>query len=297
MGYLLNEYGLFRGDVAEECATEADIYHKLGLNYVPPELREAIGEIDEAESSGFDDLLERKSIKGTFHVHSTWSDGTAPIEAMARKAQEMGLSYMGLSDHSKSAAYANGLNEERLGKQIAEIDHLNDTFRRFRILKGMECDILPDGSLDLSDEMLSRLDFVIGSVHARFDMSEAEMTGRVCKALDNKYLTMLGHPTGRLILDRVGFKIDLERVIDVAARTGKVIELNANPHRLDLDATHVRRAREQGVKTSINPDAHSPKGLEDIEFGVHTARRGGLREKDVLNCMTLSGVLKYLGRN
>lgn len=297
LGYSLNEYGLFKGDVAEKCSTEEDIYRLLGLNYVPPELREATGEINAAEKEGFDDLLEQDALKGTFHVHSTWSDGTASIEAMAKKAQEMGHTYMGLSDHSKSAGYANGLNEERLAKQLAEIDHLNEGYRKFRILKGMECDILPDGALDLSDSMLARLDFVIGSVHSRFDMSEAEMTSRVCKALDNKYLTMLGHPTGRLILDRPGFKIDLERVIDAAARNEKIIELNANPHRLDLDAAHVRRAKEKGVRTSINPDAHSPKGLDDIEFGVHTGRRGWLRGKDVLNTLTLNGVLKYLGRN
>jgi len=297
LGYSLNEYGLFKGDVATQCSTEEEIYRLLGLNYVPPELREATGELDVAESGAFGDLIDMESLKGTFHVHSTWSDGTASIEAMTKKAQEMGLSYMGLSDHSKTAAYANGLNEARLAKQILEIDNLNEGLRGFRILKGMECDILPDGALDLSDEMLSKLDFVIGSIHSRFDMSETEMTARVCKALGNKYLTMLGHPTGRLILDRPGFKVDLERVIDVAARTKKVIELNANPHRLDLDATHVRRAKEKGVMTSINPDAHSPKGLEDIEFGVHTGRRGWLRKNDVLNTMTLDSALKYLGRN
>ncbi len=216
---------------------------------------------------------------------------------MAEKAQSLGWSYMGVSDHSKSAAYANGLDERRLQQQIDEIDSLNAKFNNFSILKGMEVDILRDGALDLGESMLKELDFVIGSVHSDFDMSEAEMTDRVCKALDNKYLRIIGHPTGRLLLDRDGFDINLEKVIDRAFKANRIIELNANPHRIDLDAAHARLLREKGVMTSINPDAHSPKGLEDVEFGIHTARRAGLTKADVLNTRPLSQVRKLLRQN
>ncbi len=290
-GLKVSEYGIVKGSQVLECEDEKAFYAALGLPYIPPEMRENTGELD---LEPLPQLVGYKSLKGVFHNHSTWSDGTAEIEQMARKARSMGLAYLGLSDHSKAASYANGLDEARLADQWKEIDRLNGQWKDFRILKGLECDILPDGDLDLEPAVLERLDFLIGSVHSRFDMSEPEMTDRVCKALANKNLDMLGHPTGRILLGREGFPIDLDRVIDTARRCNKIMELNANPSRLDLDWIHCRRAKEKGVMLSINPDAHSTAGIEDIEYGLATARRGWLEEKDILNTRELDGVLEIL---
>lgn len=290
-GLSINEYGVQSGKKLIELKDEAALYALLGLPYVPPELRENTGELDRPEKS---QLIEFKSLRGVFHTHSTWSDGTAEIEAMAEKARSMGLSYMGLSDHSKAAAYANGLDSARLRDQSAEIDRLNKKWKDFRILKGLECDILPDGNLDLDPETLGRLDFVIGSVHSRFEMSEKEMTDRVCRAIANEHFDMLGHATGRLLLSREGYKIDLQRVLEAAKEHEKIVELNAYPNRLDLDWVHCRRAKELGVMLAINPDAHSTADLENIEYGIATARRAWLEEKDVINTRELDEVLEIL---
>lgn len=290
-GLKINEYGIFEGSKLIECKDEVQFYKALGLPYLPPEMRENTGELDHKRTP---QLIDFKSLKGVFHTHSTWSDGTADIEAMAEKARSMGLSYLGLSDHSKAASYANGLDEARLAKQAKEIDRLNKQWKDFRILKGLECDILPDGTLDLDPKALEKLDFLIGSVHSRFDMPEKEMTDRVCKALADPNLDMLGHSTGRLLLSREGYKIDLERVLQTAKRHGKIVELNAYPNRLDLDWIHCRRAKELGVMLSINPDAHSTADLENIEYGIATARRAWLEEKDVLNTRELDEVLEIL---
>ena len=196
--------------------------------------------------------------------------------------------------HSKAAVYANGLDGARLEKQWVEIDRLNKGYNEFRILKGLECDILADGSLGLTPEILAKLDFVIGSVHSRFEMPEEEMTTRICNALENKYLHILGHATGRLLLTRPGYKVDMGKVIDTAARCRKVIELNSHPHRLDLNSENARRAADRGVMVSINPDAHSPQGIEDIEYGVMTARRAGLTKDQVLNTRPADEVLRIL---
>jgi len=290
-GLKVNEYGIYEGSKLLECKDEAGFYKILGLPCVPPEMRENTGELDYNATL---QLIEPKSLKGVFHTHSTWSDGTAAIEDMAEKARSMGLKYMGLSDHSKAAAYANGLDEARLTKQMAEIDRLNKTWSDFRILKGLECDILPNGDLDLSPEILGKLDFVIGSVHSRFDMPEKEMTERVCKAIANEHFDILGHATGRLLLSRDGYKLDLGRVLEAAKKHGKIVELNAYPNRLDLDWIHCRRAKEMGVMLSINPDAHSTSDLENIEYGVATARRAWLEEKDVLNTRGVEEALEIL---
>jgi DNA polymerase (family 10) len=292
-GLKVNEYGIFKGARPLPCRDEQEFYGRLGLPYIPPEMRENTGEVDLASVPR---LVERGDLKGTFHTHSTWSDGTAGIREMAEKARSMGLEYMGLSDHSKAASYANGLDEARLARQLREVDKLNEGWKDFRILKGLECDILPSGDLDLTPAILSRLDFVIGSVHSRFDMTEREMTDRVCKALSNKHLSFLGHPTGRLLLEREGYRIDLESILTTAREEGKIVELNANPNRLDLDWVHCRRARELGMMVSINPDAHSTQGLEDIEYGVATARRAWLQAKDILNTRGRDEVLKILSR-
>lgn len=293
-GLKVNEYGIFEGDRLLPCKDEIEFYGRLGLPYIPPELRENTGELDLKETP---QLVDFKSLKGIFHTHSTWSDGTADIAAMAEKARSMGYRYMGLSDHSKAAYYANGMDERRLLKQLEEVDRLNRRMKDFRILKGLECDILPNGDLDLSPDILRRLDFVIGSIHSRFDMSESEMTDRVCRALANEHLDILGHPTGRLLLSRPGYRIDLDRVIETARRYGKVIELNAYPNRLDLDWVHCRRAKERGVLVSINPDAHAIPEIENVEYGIGTARRGWLEERDVLNTRDLDAVLESLHRS
>ncbi|HXX92040.1 MAG TPA: DNA polymerase/3'-5' exonuclease PolX [Planctomycetota bacterium] len=291
-GLKLSEYGIFKGSKLIECADEEAIYRELGLPYLPPEMRENTGELDLKQ---IPQLIGPQSLKGVFHTHSTWSDGTADIEAMAQKARSMGLTYLGLSDHSGAATYANGMDESRLRQQMKEIDRLNATGRDFRILKGLECDILPSGELDLNPKILGELDFVIGSVHSRFEMSQEEMTRRVCRALANEHLDFLGHSTGRLLLSRDAYKIDLDRVIDEAARQHKIIELNSHPSRLDLDWVHCRQAKEKGVMLSINPDAHSTSDLENIEYGVATARRAWLEEKDVLNTRNLDEVCDLLG--
>ena len=290
-GLKVSEYGIFRGSELLDCKDEEQFYAALDLPYVPPELRENTGELD---GDALPRLISFGSLQGVFHTHSVWSDGTARIEEMAEKARSLGLRYMGLSDHSKAAGYANGLNETRLRNQMREVDALNKKWTDFRILKGLECDILPDGSLDMEPEILGELDFLIGSIHSRFDMPRAEMTDRICKALNNNNLDMLGHPTGRLLLSREPYAVDLDRVIEEARKYSKIIELNANPSRLDLDVNHCRRAKERGVMVSVNPDAHSTKGLEDIEYGLATARRAGLEEGDVLNTRDLDGVLEYL---
>ena len=296
-GLTLNEYGLFKGKKRLDADSEEALYKKLGLNYVPPELREGRDEIDLSERDELPQLIEAKDVKGCLHFHSTWSDGTASIEDMADKARRLGYKWMGLSDHSKAASYAHGLDEARLRKQMKEVAALNATWKDFQILHGMEADILPDGSLDLSDELLGKLDFVIGSIHSRFDMSETEMTDRICKAVATRHFDVFGHPTGRLLLQREGYKVDLERVLRAAKESGKVVELNANPHRLDLDDPHARRAKELGVTMSIDPDAHSVAGLEDVEYGLMTARRAGLEAKDLLNSLTAEKVkARFAGR-
>ncbi len=290
-GLKISEYGIFEGERLIPCKDEEEFYRALGLPYIPPERRENAGELNMSKQP---QLLDFKSLKGVFHTHSTWSDGSAGIEAMAEKARAMGLRYMGLSDHSGAASYANGLDEARLRDQMAEVDRLNGKWEGFRILKGLECDILPDGELDLNPGILGQLDFVIGSVHSRFEMPEKEMTDRICRALGNENLDMLGHPTGRLLLSREGYKVDLGRVLETAKACGKVVELNAFPNRLDLDWIHCRRAKELGVRVSINPDAHSTGDLENIEYGVAVARRAGLEEEDVINTRELDAVLEIL---
>jgi DNA polymerase (family 10) len=295
-GLKLNEYGLFKGEKRIPCKTEEEIFKALGLSYIPPELREATDEIAWAQKHKSLDLIDEKDIQGIFHVHSTWSDGTADIETMAREAQKLGFKYMGLSDHSQTAAYAGGLSAKDLKKQQAEIDKINKKLKGFKILKGTESDILADGSLDYPEEVLKKFDFVIASVHSRFKMGEDQMTKRLIKALENPYTTMLGHMTGRLLLAREGYALNVDRIIEVAAKHKKIIEINASPHRFDIDWRYLKRAAEKGVRFSINPDAHSPEGLRDTFYGVGIARKGWLAKKDVVNTMSLAEVEKYLSK-
>ncbi len=295
-GCKLNEYGLWRGKRSVKCASEADLFDALGLSYIPPELREDTGEISAAKEGRIPILVDVDDLKGVFHAHSTWSDGKASIESMAKAARSMGLSYLGLSDHSRSAAYAGGLKEQEIIEQHAEIDSLNARLEGIRILKGIECDILPDGKMDYPNKVLSRFDFVIGSVHSRFNMPSKEMTERLCKALANPHVSMIGHPTGRLLLARKSYDVNIQAVINTAAKHGKFAELNAHPLRQDLDWRHCRYAKEQGVLVSINPDAHSIEGLAHTHNGIGTARRAWLAKTDVLNAQPLDRVMSLLSK-
>lgn len=295
-GWTLNEYALGSDAHQVKAKTEADVYAALGMEYVPPELREDTGEIEVAEAKKIPALVKAADIRGVFHNHTTYSDGTASLEEMALAAKALGWEYFGVADHSQSLTVARGLPPGVVRKQWAEIDRVNAKLSGVTIIKGTEVDILADGSLDYDDELLAGFDYVVASVHSLFNMSEEEMTARVCKALAHPAVTMLGHSTGRLLLKRDGYRIDLEAVIQCAARHGKMIEINAQPSRLDLDWVHVKRAKALGVPLVINPDAHSPGELALTTFGVGVARRGWLTKDDVFNTRSLKEVMKELKR-
>jgi DNA polymerase (family 10) len=287
MGLKLNEYGLFEGDALLPCSTEEAIYERLGLTAVPPELREDTGEIEAALRGKLPRLVEASDLQGIFHNHSNWSDGTNTIEQMARAAHAAGYAYIGLSDHSQSAAYAGGLSIEEVRQQQEEIDELNARGLGIHILRGIESDILPDGSLDYPEDVLASFDFVIASVHSGLNITEAEMTQRIVKAVENPYTTILGHLTGRLLLARDGYAVDFDQILEACVKHEVAIEVNANPHRLDINWHQCRRAHEAGCRVSINPDAHAVQGIADVEFGVGTARRGWIEAREVLNAMSL----------
>ncbi len=294
-GLSLNEYALSGENSSIACRTEAELFRALGLSYIPPELREDAGELEAAEQERLPSLIERTDLRGTFHCHSVWSDGGATISEMAEAARDRGLEYLGIADHSRSAAYAGGLSIDRVRDQWAEIDALNRRLGpRFHIFKGTECDILPDGALDYPDDLLDQFDYVVASVHSSFGLPREAMTARMVRAVSHPRVTMLGHPTGRLLLTRDGYSVDLDAVIEAAARAGTAIEINANPHRLDLDAPHCRRARDRKVPIAINPDAHSVEGLDDLEFGISVARRGWLEAGDVWNTLPLEDMDRKL---
>jgi DNA polymerase (family 10) len=290
----LNEYGLFSGDTEIPCKTESEIYRQLELAYIPPELRENYGEIESAESGELPDLFTGEPFFGHFHVHSTWSDGSNSIEEIARYCISQGLQYVGITDHSKSAFYANGLKEDRIHAQHEEIDKLNESLHPFHIFKGIEVDILANGDLDYTDNILSLFDFVIASVHSQFTLSRDAMTTRICKAVKHPAVTMLGHPTGRLLLAREAYQLDIQKVIETAAEYGKIIEINANPYRLDLDWHDGRYAKKLGVRTSINPDAHALEGFSDYLYGIGIARKAWFTAEDILNTFDLPSVTTYL---
>ena len=272
-------------------ATEAELFAALDLDVIPPELREGMGEIEAAAARSLPALLTSEDIRGVLHCHSTWSDGSASIAEMAGAARRRGWTYLGVTDHSQAAFYAGGMKRDEVLEQHEEIDKLNSAAPEFRILKGIEVDILSDGRLDYDDDTLDLFDFVIGSVHSRFSMDVGKMTARVLAAMDDPRLTILGHPTGRLLLSREGYPIDLDAVIERAAETGVALELNADPHRLDLDWRELRKARERGVIIEIGPDAHSEASLDNVHIGVGIARKAWLRASDVLNAMTAERVL------
>jgi DNA polymerase (family X) len=302
-GLSLNEYGFSEIGSTEKrgkakrivkCKSEDDIYKALELKYVPPELRENMGETDPAINKHLPRLVEDKDITGTFHCHTTASDGTSTLDEMARAAINLGWQYLGIGDHSKVAVYASGLSEERVKQQWKEIDTLNKKLSGFRVFKGTEVDILPDGSLDWNDKLLAGFEYVVASIHSKFKMTEAEATKRIIKALKNKHVTMLGHPTGRLLLEREGYPVNMIEVIKAASDYGKIIEINAHPMRLDLDWRFCKFAHEQGVLISINPDAHNTNGLTDVKYGINTARKGWLEKKNILNCWDVREIEKHL---
>src|SRR6266478_2061478 len=298
MNMTINDYGLFRGKEPHlelvPCKDETDIYAALGMAYIEPELREDMGEIEAAINATLPVLVQESDLRGVLHVHSTWSDGQNTLREMAEACIARGFMYLGITDHSKAAAYAGGLSEDSLRRQHEEIDRLNEEYAgRLRILKGTECDILKDGSLDYSDEVLASLDFVVASIHSQFNLSPQEQTQRMLRAISNPYVDIIGHPTGRVLLERDGYTLDLEAVIDAAAAHGVCIEINADPSRLDLDWRYLHRARDKGIKIPIDPDAHTIAGLDKMRFGIGIARKGWLRASDVLNTMTTSELLDF----
>ena len=278
-------------------SSEEAIYRNLGLDYIEPELREGLDEITRAQNHTLPQLIQYKNLKGTLHNHSTYSDGVHSLEQMALHCKEvLGLEYLGICDHSKTAVYANGLSIERLEQQWKEISSLNEKLAPFRIFSGIESDILGDGSLDYPDEILAKFDFVVASVHSNLKMDEDKATARLIKAIENPYTTILGHPTGRLLLSRSGYPIDYKKVIDACASNEVVIEINANPLRLDLDWRWHRYAIEKGVLLSINPDAHRTEGLQDMQYGVWVAQKGGVQSKDCLNTYSLQEITAYFSK-
>jgi DNA polymerase (family X) len=301
-GWTLNEYRLGPDEKARQTPapvppihTEADIYRALGLDYIEPELREDRGEIAAAESHTLPRLVELQNLRGTFHNHTTSSDGRSTLEEMAQAAIDLGLEYLGISDHSVSSFQAHGLDAETLLRQVARIRELNAEFAPdFRLFAGVECDILKDGSLDYPDEVLAQLDYVVASVHASFTQPQAEMTARIIKAISNPYITMLGHMTGRLLLSREAYALDIPAVIDAAAATGTIIELNANPRRLDMDWRWWPLAKQKGVRCSINPDAHHTDQLQFLWNGIGIARKGWLTPCDVVNTLPLGKIESVL---
>ncbi len=297
-GWTLNEYRLGPDEKSKRAPdpipnieSEADLYAALGLDYIAPELREDRGEIAAAEKHQLPGLIELSNLRGTFHNHTTASDGRNTLAEMAEAAQELGLQYLGIADHSKSSMQAHGLEADRLLAQVAEIREMNKQWGGcFRLFAGVECDILKDGSLDFPDEVLAHLDYVVASVHSVFTLPEAEMTARIIRAISNPYITILGHLTGRLLLSREGYQVNVPAVIEAAADTGTIIELNASPRRLDMDWRWWPLARQKGVKCAINPDAHSTGSLQHLWNGIGAARKGWLTRADVVNTLPLGKI-------
>ncbi len=302
LGLKISEYGVFKEKTGRKVAgrTEEEVYSAVGLVWIPPEIRENHGEIELAEKDRLPHLVEEKDIRGDLHAHTHYSDGTNTVEEMALKAIERGYQYLAITDHSKAVGIAHGLDEKRIRGQLEEIDRVNQRLEQrgieFALLKGTEVDIRADGTLDHSPEVLGELDCVVAAIHSRFDMPQAQMTERIIRALSTGLVHILAHPTGRLIGIREPYHVDMEAIMDCAKQYGVALELNSYPERLDLNDSHLRLAKDKGVLVSIGTDSHSVYHLEHITYGVHTARRGWLEAKDVLNAMPLDRLLKVLKR-
>ena len=299
MGLKLNEYGLFRveDDAPVAGETEEGIYEALGIAWIEPEMRENRGEIDIAAQRALPRLVSTADLHGDLHMHTTETDGRDDLEAMAAAAHRLGYRYIAITDHSKALAMANGLNEHRALEHAARIRALNGRFEGLTLLAGIECDILADGRLDLADDCLAQLDLVVASVHSHFQQDMAEMTDRVLRALECRWVDILGHPTGRLLLKRDGVRLDMDRVTAAAARHSVALEINAQVDRLDLNDTHARLARERGVRLAISTDAHSVTALNNLQWGVQMARRAWAGPGDILNAQDLDGMRGLLRRN
>jgi DNA polymerase (family 10) len=295
-GFALNGAALWRGSQFVATPDETTFYQALGLGFIPPELREGRGEVAAAAQAGLPRLIEKSDLRGFLHCHTSYSDGHNTVEELALACKQAGYDYLGVTDHSQAASYAGGLRPEEVARQAEEIDQVNSRLEGFRVLKGIEADILQDGSVDYDQRVLERLDFVIGSVHSRFNMGEKEMTARILAAMDNPYLTIIGHPTGRLLLSRDPYPVDLDAVIEKAAATGVALEINGDPHRLDLDWRMLRQARDSGVAISIGADAHSVAGLGYVDNAVNMARKGWLAAGDILNSRSVGDFVAYARR-
>jgi len=298
-GLKLNEYGLFRVDDDAKVAgeTEESIYEALGLAFVPPELRENRGEIAAAEARTLPRLIERQDLRGDLHMHTTTTDGRADAETMALAARAAGLEYIAITDHSRALAMANGLDEVRALAHARAVRELNDRLDGITVLAGIECDIRPDGAMDLADDCLAQLDIVIASVHSAFSQDEAEMTDRLLRAIACPWVDVIGHPTGRMILKREAYRFDTDRVLAAAAAAGVALEINSQVHRLDLDEGHAKLARDRGVKLVIDSDAHSPAALGVVRWGITVARRAWLEAADILNTRPVDELRAGLRRN
>jgi len=294
-GWKLSEYGIFdKGGKQIAGRSEEEVYHKLGLQWIPPELRENQGEVDAALKHMLPEIIGYDSLRGDLHAHTKWSDGNATSEAMIRAAQELGYSYVAITDHSKSQRIARGLSEKKMRQHIEEIRKLQKKFPKIRIFAGAEVDIMPDGKLDYPDSLLEEMDIVVGSVHSRFKSTKNEMTRRILKAMDNPHLKILGHPTGRLISRREPYQVELADVFEKAAEQGIALEINASPDRLDLKDTHILQAKGVGCIFAISTDAHAVEHFDNAQYGIAQARRGWLTVGDVLNTQSLAKVEKWL---
>ncbi len=295
-GLKINEYGVFDSETGQRIAgeEEEEVYKILDLSFIPPELREDRGEIEAAQKNKLPKLIEYPQIKGDLHMHTKWSDGAHTIRQMAEAAKKRGYKYIAITDHSQSLKFAGGLTEERLREQVELIQKLNQELKDFTILSGIEVDIKSDGSLDFSDEILSKLDVVIAAIHSGFKQESKIITGRLVGAMQNRFVSIIAHPTGRLIGYREAYQVDIDKIIDIAAETGTILEINAYPERLDLNDVYCRMAKDRGVQLAIETDAHSIDGLGAMDLGVAVARRGWLEKKDIINTLPLDKLLKRL---
>ena len=293
-GLKINEYGVFKGEQSIAGKTEESVFRAVGLPFIPPELREGRGEIEAARAKQLPDLITQQDLQGDLHTHTRATDGKASIAEMAQAAKQRGLKYLAITDHSQHLTVVHGLDRKRLQKQLEEIDKLNSKLSGITILKGIEVDILEDGSLDLPDNILSQLDLVIGAVHSQFRLSRSKQTTRILRAMDSRYFSILAHPSGRLLNEREPCELDMPRIIEAARERGCYLELNSQPQRLDLFDNYCQLAKEQGVLISINSDSHSTNGFELLEGGINQARRGWLEKQDVLNTRSLAQLRKLL---
>ncbi|OIP78841.1 MAG: DNA polymerase III [Candidatus Portnoybacteria bacterium CG11_big_fil_rev_8_21_14_0_20_44_10] len=297
-GYKLSEYGLFSGSRMIAGATEEEIYHKLGMAWVSPEMREDHGEVEAALNEKLPQLVELKDIKGDLHVHSSWDGGVNSIKELAEAAMAIGYEYIGIADHTKFLRIEHGLNERQLKRRNQEIDKINEGFKnkdlRFKILKGCEANIMADGSIDINNKTLAELDYAIAGIHSQMKMSREQMTQRMIRAMRNPHVDIISHPTGRILKRREEFEIDFEKILKVAKEVGTILEINAYPERLDLNDINIRRAKEAGVKMIINTDAHQKDQLRFMEYGVFQARRGWAEKEDIINCWPAKKMIKMI---